>query len=114
MRLCLSCYSIYFLCISSRILEIVVTAVFQVTRAGHNEHFNVLEWVLMIAHVVLVSLRAVEFLVKPVVLTVFLKQVSESALLVRNELISLISSRTLHKNNHVITCSALEVMTLRL
>lgn len=33
------------------------------------------EWVLMIAHVVLVSLRAVEFLLKPVALTVFLKQV---------------------------------------
>lgn len=43
MHLCLNCYSIYFLYISSRILEIVVTAFFQIARAGHNEHFNVSE-----------------------------------------------------------------------
>ena len=43
MHLCLNCYSIYFLCISSRILETVVTAFFQVGRAGPNERFNVSE-----------------------------------------------------------------------
>lgn len=42
-HLCLNCYSIYFLYISSRTLEIVVATFIQVRRAGHNEHFKLSE-----------------------------------------------------------------------
>lgn len=74
----------FFSCISTRITAVMVTAFFQVRRAGHNKHFSVSERNSDVGVGCTHHVGASESCLRPLVLT-FPKQALESVLLVRDE-----------------------------